>query len=81
MTLRSQTLNRGNIATPICQYWPLAAEVGFTRAVGKCPLWWSRPRVKVVVAPLMITAVLSATTALRSGLQGGKLKQSNSNNL
>ena len=33
MALRTQTLNRGNIVTPICQYWPLAAEVGFTRGV------------------------------------------------
>ena len=39
MALRSQTLNRRNIVTPICQYWPLAAEVGFTLVVGKCPLW------------------------------------------
>ena len=57
MALRTQTLNRGNIVTPICQYWPLAAEVGFTRG-GEMPI--------VVVAsegqggdpsPLMITAV------------------------
>ena len=26
MALRTQTLNRGNIVTPICQYWPLAAS-------------------------------------------------------
>ena len=37
MALRTQTLNRGNIVTPICQYWPLAAEVGFTRG-GEMPI-------------------------------------------
>ena len=37
MALRRQTLNRGNIVTPICQYWPLAAEVGFSRG-GEMPI-------------------------------------------
>ena len=56
MALRTQTLNRGNIVTPICQYWPPAAEVGFTRG-GEMPIVVvAAPRVKVVT-PLMITAV------------------------
>ena len=35
--MHSQTVNRGNIVTLICQYWPPAAEVGFTRG-GEMPI-------------------------------------------